>query len=169
MTRRRSGTAGLICASAVAVAALTASPALAATPASATVLRTPPTVRANTATAGATVSYRCTNDATTTYYVLASVSQGTPGSASFAYYGEGQRNAPGSGPLEATCTGDKVTQTFVLYSYAEGAGTAALSRGRASFSFTLSSRAPGVAGYYGEPGTAPSVTATRTVRVGTSH
>jgi hypothetical protein len=129
----------------------------------------PPSIAGiSTATAEATVTYKCTNDASTTYYILALVSQGTPGTESYAYYGEGQRNAPGTGPLEATCTGKKVTQTIVLYSWAAGAGTSPLAKGRGSFSFSLSSRAPGYAGYYGEHGTGPSVTSTSTVKVRTS-
>ena len=148
--------------------ALIASPADAATKAPALVTKMPKTIRANPATAVATVSYTCTNDPGTTYYILASVSQGSPGTDSYAYYGQGQRNAPGTGPMEATCTGKKVTQTIVLSTWADGAGTAPLRKCRGSFTFSLSSRAPGYAGYYGEPGTAPSVTSTRTVQVRTS-
>jgi hypothetical protein len=150
--------------------ALIASPADAATRASASaaVLKMPNTIQAKTATAEATVTYKCTNDATTTYYILASVSQGTPGTESYAHYGQGDRNAPGTGPMEATCTGKKVTLTIVLYTWSAGAGTAPLAEGRGSFSFSLSSRAPGYAGYYGEHGTGPSFTSTRTVKVTTS-
>lgn len=149
----------------LAASALIAAPAEAATHASAKVVKLPRTVSANPATAKAKVSYRCTNDAGTTYYLLAGLAQGTPGTNSYAYYGQGQRNAPGTGPTEATCTGKTVKQTIVLYTYATGAGTVPLAKGRATLDITLSSRAPGYYGYYGEPGTGPSVTATRTVKV----
>ena len=132
-----------------------ASPAHGATQASAAILKTPKTVTANTATADATVTYRCTNDASTEYYIYTTLSQDS------ALYGRGERLRPGTGYVAATCTGEKVTETIMLYNYTTGP----LVKGDASFLFTLNSRDPQNPGYMGEPGAAPSVSSTSTVKV----
>ena len=115
----------------------------------------PQKAQANPATADVTVTYRCTNDATTEYYIYTTLSQ------EGATYGRGERLRPGTGYVAATCTGNKVTETIALYNY----NTGTLVKGDASFLFTLNSRDPRNPGYMGEPGAAPSVSATSTVKV----
>ena len=148
----------LLGASVLAGGNLIATPAVAATSASAAVLKTRP-VWADSATANATVTYRCTNDATTAYYIRAILTQKD------AYYGRGERLAPGPGYLKATCTGKKVTETIVLYTYEGHYDTGPLVKGKASFEFDLNSRDPQDPGYMGGPGTGPSVVSKSTVKI----
>ncbi len=151
----------LLGASILAGSVLIASPASAAVQASAAVIKTRP-ISANRETANAIVTYQCTNDSTTEYYIRAILSQED------AYYGRGERLAPGPGYLKATCTGKKVTETIVLYTYEGHYETGPLTRGMASFEFDLNSHDPQNPGYMGGPGTGPSVTSTSTVKVLTS-
>ena len=142
--------------------ALMASPANAETPASAAVIKTLP-IQADRATAKATVTYQCTDDATTVYYIRAILTQ------EHAYYGRGERLHPGTGILKATCTGKRVTEKIVLYTYEGDYQTGPLVRGTASFEFDLNSRDPRDPSYMGGPGTGPSVTSISTVKVLTSN
>ena len=138
--------------------ALIAAPADAAAPASATFFKARP-VRADSETADATLTYRCQDDATTAYFLRVILTQKN------AYYGRGERLAPGPGYLKATCTGKKVTETIVLYTYESSYGTGPLVEGSASLRFELNSRDPQDPTYMGGPGTGPSVAAKRTVKV----
>jgi hypothetical protein len=121
----------------------------------------PKTVQANTATAEATVSYKCTNEATAIYYIIGTLSQGSTVYYKRGHYGHFDYDPRGR--LPATCTGKKVTETIVLYYFDRG-----IPEGRASFEFVLDSLAPPPGSYYGQPGTGPFVRETRTVKVTTS-
>jgi hypothetical protein len=164
MSKLRRRTVALLGASVLAGSALIASPADAATRASASaaVLKMPKTVQANSATAEATVSYKCTNDATAIYYIIATLSQ-----EGNLYYKRGHTTGRVDfdplGRLPATCTGKKVTETIVLYSSGRG-----IPEGSASFEFVLFSLAPPPGSYYGQPGTGAEDSKTRPVKVETS-
>jgi hypothetical protein len=147
--------------SVLAGSALIVSPADAGTHASASaaILKMPKTIQSNTATAEATVSYKCRNDATTIYYIIATLQGETGG-----YYSRGDFKYDPLGRLRATCTGKKVTETIVLYPR----GGSSLGNGSASFEFMLRSVAPPPGSYYGAPGTGPEAYETRTVKVTTS-
>jgi hypothetical protein len=160
MSRLRRGTVALICASALAGSALGASPANAAAPgASADIVKLHKTIRADAVTAEATVTYRCTNDSESTYYLRATLSDSAGG-----YYGRGDTNSSFFERLPATCTGKKVTETIVLYSYLGISAT----QGEGSFALNLYNLAPPPGSFYGQPGAGPEDFASGTVRIVTA-